>query len=939
MARERLLAHLRRRHELAVIALCAPAGFGRSVLLEQALDDGPRRSGDIDLLYRCEADDATPDVLAGHLLEACRAPVGTPATAGGVADALRTVAADHQVALLVDQLEKCGPAGAVFWSELIERLPARTHLVLSGRPPVLPGLARLVTQGRAAVVDRHQLALSPTETKELLAVAPAEVVDPDPELLAWPAIASLLVQNQSALVAGYLREAVLDSLPPHLAKTLTGLAVTGGARADVLPTLIATLAPEAGDPAQVMRDLSGVPLLRASAAGCWPHAVWRAAGTGLIDATDQSRVVDATVRYHLDRNELVAGAEVALANRYVDGLRQTVRAALASQPPLVPLSELVAWSSSGLLPAGDPQGDWLAGVIGLQLGNVDGACAKDLERARLTFAAAGDGPAESRVLLFLGTAARARGDLAELARLQARAEVLAADGQPVAAGLAAVGRAVAAQLQGDPAAAVRILEGVAPGALSGDWEGQALMIRGTNLLLAGQLVAASEVLEAATYIGGDGSRAVAHDLLSTVRWYRGDEDGALQDEADAIALAARSGNPAALRLAQAGRACLLAARGESEAARRQLEELHQGPPGAPPDEAVALAGTADILIAVNNGEIERARARVHTIPAPARAARSSLWKAALVAALDPEAAKGDTSSPPGIRRAVHAGETGASFLAGGPPAGIDQRPFLPAIWCEQPLPRLTIKLLGDARIERDSVPVTHVAWSRSRVRELCLHLALVTDRDRNAVASDLWPGLDERSAARNLRVTLTHLMDVLDPPRQRMLVHPLFHDNGAFAFDRRSGLQIDVWDLEDHSRSVLTGGEHDDALLGHGRRLVRAGWGSLLGSGAAGEWAEPYHRRLSDLVYRAALRSGARAIRSRIGELAVDLANLALAVDPWSERAYTLLAEGHLVAGDADGARRAVLSATAALDELGVPAGVELLELIARLGLPAPGPI
>jgi hypothetical protein len=56
--RQRLLAKLRQRHRLDLIALESPAGFGRSVLLDQAMADGPVRSAD--RTFSTGADPTTP---------------------------------------------------------------------------------------------------------------------------------------------------------------------------------------------------------------------------------------------------------------------------------------------------------------------------------------------------------------------------------------------------------------------------------------------------------------------------------------------------------------------------------------------------------------------------------------------------------------------------------------------------------------------------------------------------------------------------------------------------------------------------------------------------------------------------------------------------------------------------------------------------------------
>ena len=194
-----------------------------------------------------------------------------------------------------------------------------------------------------------------------------------------------------------------------------------------------------------------------------------------------------------------------------------------------------------------------------------------LEEVRRSFEATGDVTGETSLLLHLGHLARADDDIASLGRILQRGEELAELGQPTAAALVALGRAVAAQMSGDPSAALVALDGVPPGSLVGDWAAQALMIRGTNLLLCGRTRAAVSALESATGEGSEASQAVAFDLLATARWYAEDPLGALGDAETAESLATRADVPGLVHRIRATRACFLAASGQSDPARQLLD--------------------------------------------------------------------------------------------------------------------------------------------------------------------------------------------------------------------------------------------------------------------------------------------------------------------------------------------------------------------------------
>jgi DNA-binding SARP family transcriptional activator len=244
-------------------------------------------------------------------------------------------------------------------------------------------------------------------------------------------------------------------------------------------------------------------------------------------------------------------------------------------------------------------------------------------------------------------------------------------------------------------------------------------------------------------------------------------------------------------------------------------------------------------------------------------------------------------------------------------------------------------LNGAGRVERDFRPVDHPAWGRARVRELCLHLALVDDRTRAGVAAALWPDRDDRSAGLNLRVTLAHLLDVLDPERITAKGSELtVESGGSLRFARNTGLHVDLWEIERHAKAIVAAPGHERPwLLAHARRLITLDPGPPLGGVAIGEWFEPHRRRLDDLSVAASLRAGAHALGAADYELAQGLGLRTLKVDPWSERGHALVIEARLEGGDLDGARRALIHAVEMLHDLGVEPGPSLIELGYRVGV------
>lgn len=968
LVRRGLLAELRRRHRLRLIVLEAPAGYGRTTLLRQAVADGrsDHNRNAVDVFHACGAKDAEPGRLACALLDALGEGRSGPAgdlgalkapelAAQAVADALEN--RKGQTALIFDDIDGAAEEGAALCVELLVRLPEHAHLVVSGRRVPRLGVVGRIAARTAIRLGAEELALRPHEVAELSTqlgvAAPADL-----ELAAWPALAGLVMSHQSHLVPDYLAETVVADLDPVVAQALAAVAEVGGCRGELLGDLLGTVAdrrcrqaldgPAGGmgakDAAWVGRQLALVPLVEAAGDGWWPHPIWASATRDLLNDAQRRRLIATKARSQADRGEVSDAGRLALRAGDPATLAEVVRAALRTQPPSASLADLQRWLASGLLSPGAAERSWLAGVIGAQIGDTGTSSRDQLERARRGFEEAGDTEAEVGVLLHFGTLARARNDLGELARLLQRAQTITLDGHPVAIALVALGRAIAAQLAGQPERAVDALDDVPPGTLTGDWAAQELMVRGTNLMLAGQLEPAIVVLGHATGAGSPSSRAIANQLLATARWSAGDVVGTFHDADTAERLAIEHGYPLQVQTVQALKATWLAASGETARAEDTLARLRPGLPvrPAPVGETEVLMSVADVLLAANGGDNDRARTLLAQLPPLVeRPVRSTVWRTALDAALRPDArpawaalAERHTA----LRRALAAGDAAARHLAGGPPVERRHAPFLPARWCATGAAPLTIRFIGGAELRQGFGLQDPPSWTRGRVRELCLHLAVVADRGRSGVAAALWPDLNDGAANANLRVTLSHLLDALASGRGRGVVPAVLIDrDGRLAFRRDAGLSIDLWDVEHHIHAILGQNRGADqpvpVTLAHARHLLDSGAGPILGGAPIGEWFEPHRRRLDDLLLQALTEGARRALDAQDHDLAAALAQRAIDVDPWSERGHQLLVRARLAAGDVDGARRALLETVERLTELGVVPEPATIELARQVGL------
>jgi DNA-binding SARP family transcriptional activator len=618
-----------------------------------------------------------------------------------------------------------------------------------------------------------------------------------------------------------------------------------------------------------------------------------------------------------------------------EAMRATVRAALRAQPPRVAPPVLRQWRNAEVMPPGDPHARWLAVACAANAAGNRREVIEQYEFVRQAFEEIGDVEAEISVGLAMATQARRADDLATLFRLVARAEALVAAGTHEALAPAVLGRALGHQFAGDAEGALRALDEFPSDRLEGDWSAQVAMIRGANLMLLGKAEAAIDALAIAASHGSEWTYAVALELLGAARWHLGDAVGAIEDLRWSQLVGQRISASGVVHLAEAHLAAMEAADG------RDWSSSGATSGGVAPgdDEVRRLLAVAEVLRAAGRGDTERAAALAADLPFPDRAVRSAAWIVALRTALvgEDERLQALARGAPAIAAALSAGRDGARHLAGGPAAPDDARASLPAAWCAPRPSTVEIRLLGAAEVRSDGQLVDHPDWERTRVRELCLHLALVTGCSREQVAADLWPDLDPEAAGRNLRVTLTYLANVLEPDRTPRTTGELIDSRaGLLAFVDSPRLRIDLREATAATEAVGDGAAvGDDAtLVRSARMLLRHPRMDLLGGALAAPWVEIHDRERRDATLRAARRGAPRLIDLGHDDLAEDLARRGLAEDPWAERLHQVMVRACLARDDLDAARRALRTGLVALQDLGVrpePTTVELAEL---LGLP-----
>lgn len=312
--RDRLVGVLADRFDHRVTVVEAGAGFGKSLLLEQAMAARPAHH--VDLFHRLTKGDATPaSVLAslGTQLDGD----ATAATLDAVLDALWH-RAPSRVAVILDDchhLVEGGPMSMML-DEFINRLPENAGLVLAGRtwPPVR--LQRLLAQGEAVVLGEADLAFDDEELASFAQLR--DIADGRTFNTRWPALIELEAATGMTGAQRYLVEEALSGFASDRVEALRLLSV--------VDQFDDELVREATDYRGTARQLvSELPLVSESAAGIRPHDLWRELLSPQVSTDERRAVVRVAADLHRSRKDLVSAAALLAAEDDDDGLLDIVR--------------------------------------------------------------------------------------------------------------------------------------------------------------------------------------------------------------------------------------------------------------------------------------------------------------------------------------------------------------------------------------------------------------------------------------------------------------------------------------------------------------------------------------------------------------------------------------------------------------------------------------
>jgi DNA-binding SARP family transcriptional activator len=245
-----------------------------------------------------------------------------------------------------------------------------------------------------------------------------------------------------------------------------------------------------------------------------------------------------------------------------------------------------------------------------------------------------------------------------------------------------------------------------------------------------------------------------------------------------------------------------------------------------------------------------------------------------------------------------------------------------------------IAVLGPLALARNGEPVTDRDLRRERVRALLAFLVGHRTTSRAAITAALWPDLDERAAANNLRVTMTYLLRVLEPGRPAR--EPAYHirvDGQAVTLVTSDWLRIDVDRFDEHvTRAARAEADGTPSLaLEHNLAAIALYRGEAHEGVADADWIALERDHFRVRFVAAATRAGELLVgRGNVDE-AERVARRAVEVDPWAEDAYAVLVSVALARGDRSAARRTLDRTLAALADLGVEPSEETRRLRRRL--------
>ena len=982
LVRGRLLAVMRGRWERRVTVLVAGSGFGKTSLLTQAVAENAIDPLGVDCWVSCDADDRLASVLGEALCASIGTERCADTDPDVIADAVAAAVAQRAplpVSVILDDVHviATGSMGARLLGRLIEILPANGHLVMASRGSLPAGVARLVALGDAVLLQENDLSFSDEELGAFAALRGVDV-----EILdgsgGWPTLAELAVSAGHPLAREFLWDEVLTSLSDTQRRDLAVLVAIGGGDDETLAAALSPLA--AGTLRQLVADLPLVSV--AEDGRCTPHALWGPALEDQLDVDARRCAQRQAGTFLARRGDARRAFPLLAAAEAWPDVRDLIRRTCVHHHTQVSLDVLESWKQHLSAARDDePEVALLVGVA-LVEGQSDAVRARPaLEQAAVGFAARGDLDGELACCTQLAQVGYWTAD-AELIRTSLRRAMEIQEAKNPAGPFTAYSRAVLADFEGDSHRALHELRIARAASVSEPWTATVDWLEAESLIHLGEPERAVPFAEAGCARAPGMFRGVVEDTRLLALWLSGRVDEVLAERNVATEHQEASGGVQQRQAALAHAARFAAYVGDIDAARRSLRECDAlGEPGFPGVAFRMETARAAYAVAAGDEQqasaILAAHIGVHGLGGFNSNQRRALplfyvlvpdcrpyWEAAdlgpcfaiarSLARRVVAAREGDPANPledplpdPGIVRsflplpwatllAVAASSSdGAALLDA---LGPDSRPFVAALATSsyrsiaasarrllaaipaEPAQRLRIDVLGPLELCWDGQLANPREIRRERVRQLLGYLVHHRKATRQAIIAALWPDLDDQAAQNNLRVTLSYLVRILEPDHlDGEACFFVRQDQDSLRLNGEPHLSVDAWDFERHLDEAALAERHGTPSLALDALLRAVGlWRGPYLQDAGADWSELETERLRLRYLDATTRAGELLLATGDSVQPGRLAQEVLRLEPWSERAYRLLAATHLARGDRPAAQHTLARCTAMLMDLGV---------------------
>lgn len=977
VVRTRVLALLQSRWDRRLTTVVAGAGFGKSTAIAQAMRANKVSPRGVEVRVSCRFGCETPDRLVASVAEGLGVELPAGTSPLGRMQAAITDQAPVPVVVIVDDSELLPKSVAELLEQLVQSAPTNLHLVLVGRrSPAIP-LARLRAAGEVFDITADDLRFDANETAALAAAFGVEIA-PD-AMGGWPALIRLALAAPDRAAGAFLWEEVISALSPADRSALRALCAIGSATPDEVRSLtgepfdvdgFCERVPLVGHDGDwlVAHELWRPFLVDLGAAASLPALTERALeivrARGDVVATGQLAI-------RLGDGRALRRAAVELVRTSLGSLPRGIAHAWleagCTDADGSPEMALLQCALAHDLVASDPPASDLDAVM-VRFREL-GAAADEAVAIALA-ALAADANRDLPRLLALSVRAR---------------EVAAVHPDPILELLVDGVEGAAAILQGDLDGALSRFDRPRPGLPIGLRPEAITRLHWHALLLAGRAgdaaalvapfepaaaVATPRPLESvARWLDGDSQVFnIGSVELGPDRYDQLSERDQFDQASFVAVMAAATGDTGPVDLAvdvltsspfgaetgpdgavvTVARAAQRCVHHDDAGAAEEIEQFLERSPLDPLTDAylrrslavpyvcasrlrtawdaMELGPSQSMARSIARALIDARAGKCREAPEPLQAvttvlplpwavelasratAAGSSWGIELATAL---ADRSGSATEAELNRAAEASDAVVSrgaakvreALPQAPPAGIE------------------LALLGPLTIRRDGEAVDAPQLRRARVRELLSVLVVERSLTRDRAVELLWPDSDPAKGRANLRVTLAHLQDLLEPGRpSRSAPYFLRANPSRLELASVPGLDVDVWAIE-RSLAEADVARYEGDSAGRRERLreVMECWRarSLPDLDAMPD-LEPTATALERRLLDACLALGELELVADRADAATRCAERALIADPYDERAHRLAIAANVHRRDRSATAAAVARLRRTMAELGV---------------------